>query len=162
MVETGNFFQGANMIENEIIDAEHEAKFREWFRARGGVLRWANAEIASSHPMHMYSPALTEQGSSYPSPNWRYTSSEPVDPNTLQIEHAIVLKEWDGKTVAKYWGLDLTDASKAKAERVAKSLSAEFRWSAEYGGKAKIEVYQSMVVPFSMEVPDGSPASVPE
>lgn len=58
------------------IAPEHAEKFLGYFNTRGGVLCWSSADL-SDPGWSRWTPALTEDGESYPKPHWK-ADSKPV------------------------------------------------------------------------------------
>jgi len=107
-------------------------KVREWFRQRGGVLRWSNCEIGASRP-DIITPALTDEGKPYPAPHWAYMGSgkqiTPADLTVtdrqsvdLPLEWFPVCKYCNGSgirsvaQIAKARGITLAECHKQLAE----------------------------------------------
>lgn len=136
------------------IDSENAAKFKDWFKNRGGVLVWENKEIGGSGAREVFTPKLSEDGFRYPQPNWRYAGEpEEVDEISVRVRECTVLRNWHGRTKIFYWGLGLHPSSEAKAERVLAEFkqkstaknpdqTLEYRWTPEWGGGCLIEIIE--------------------
>lgn len=120
-----------------IIDAEHADKFRLWFKERSGVTRWTNLEIASGHPREVFTP-----GDVKTAPGWRYGNPQAVLPSDVQVNTPTILHTFRGRGKARYWGPDVSDATRTKADRLAAlhGVGVSWRWEPLGDGLVQVEV----------------------
>jgi hypothetical protein len=71
---------------------------RDWFKNRGGVLRWTNKDLGNCGAPDKITPALPDPGETKQAPGWAYVGdSFPVKPEEIGVrtETAVVLPpEW--------------------------------------------------------------------
>ena len=124
-----------------IIDSQHADKFRQWFATRGGVTRWENLELASGHSREVFTP-----GDVTTAPSWRYGHPQAVNATTVQVNTPVVLTSFRGRFKARYWGPDVGDATRTKAERLTAAYNdaaVSWRWEATGGGFVEVEIVRN-------------------
>ncbi len=138
------------MRHNYQVDSDNVAKFKEWQSTRGGVVIWTNKEIGTSRPHEVCTPKLQIDGTPTPCPDWRYIGDpEEVDFTSLQVNTFDVKQSFNGRTKRYYWGYGLLEATERKAEKLAKAIGGEYRYTFDYPAIAKIDIGLVKVVPFS-------------
>jgi len=130
------------------VDPAVAATMREWFAAGRGVRRWENAEIGSGRPSHIFTPGdRTDQ------PDWRYTESEIVTESDIVIRETDPIETFRGRFKARYFGPDVADATRRKADRLAAKHGAEWSWTcAGEPGYVTVTIERARIVPFDQQV----------
>ncbi len=128
------------------LDAAIEPKVREWIDSGRGLLAWENQEIGSSAAQYVYTPAITN-GRQTDKPVWRYGNPQTVDVDRIVFVDVQVIQTFRAGLKRFYWGMWLTDASEAKAERLLAKIrethpGAVRSWSfdPDNPGKAIVEI----------------------
>ncbi len=99
------------------VDAGIAPKLREWFGAGRGVRVWTNADLSGGNVGHqMFTPADVRTA-----PNWRYTDGGALLPADVVVETFTPRETFDGVCRRKYWGMDVSDATRNKADRLKQS-----------------------------------------
>jgi len=62
----------------DVLVPEVRNRFAQWIADRGGVARWENINLSDPGAGDRFTPALTEEGESYPSPHWSVRLAEVV------------------------------------------------------------------------------------
>lgn len=125
--------------------------FRKWYRESGGVLRWANHEIASSHARYVF----TRKGAGQP--GWRYFEPEELQPEQLRVESREVLYAFRGRFKAHYYGPGVAQATERKAERIKGELIRDhgpdvyWSWEHDEPGYVMVRLWKPTYAPFALE-----------
>ena len=128
-----------------VIGSQSVETFREWFATGRGVKVWSNLEIASGHSQQVFTPG------DKPTPGWRYGNPVDLAPNDITVEHSEVLETFRGRFKARYWGPDVADQTRGKAQRLAKQHGQSedsWRWTYAGDGLVTVEILRSSFVPF--------------
>ena len=130
---------------NVTIDAEHEEKVCAWITAGRGIIVWRNQEIGGGAANEVYTPG--DVGT----PHWRYGDPDPVDLASLRINHLEILVQFRGRFKARYWGPDVADSTRKKADRItAKHEGASWNWTfdPDLAGYVQVRIVRDRLVPF--------------
>jgi hypothetical protein len=97
-----------------VVDASIAPKLREWFSAGRGVRVWCNADLSSGNVGHqMFTPADNRTA-----PSWRYVDAGAILPADIAVETFTPRTSFNGCAKCRYWGMDVSDATRAKARRL--------------------------------------------
>lgn len=120
------------------IDASIAPKLREWFANGRGVRVWRNADLSSGNVGKLvFTPGDVETA-----PHWQYANAGTIDPAQVTVETFTPRMAFNGAAKRRYWGMDVSDASRAKATRLTQP-GESWAYSIEYDyGRtfAKIEI----------------------
>ncbi len=96
------------------VDASIVPKLAEWFAAGRGVRVWENQDLGGGNVGHKtFTPADV-----HTAPNWRYVDTGAILPQDIVVETFTPRESFKGTVKRKYWGMDASDASRAKAQRL--------------------------------------------
>lgn len=114
----------------KIFDPNAKIKFQEWIDTRGGIQIWDNVDLSNLDAGQMFTPALTSEGTEYPSPRWSHRRGEIV--KDLSRFAFVQLKEVKRIKIAVRRGaqgvyLKLTDASSRKLDQVCEQVKEQFK-----------------------------------
>ena len=109
-------------VTNCVIDSSIAPTILGWIKAGRGVKVWECADLSSGKVGHrMFTPGDTET-----SPHWSYTLAGMLDTATAKVETFTPRETFNGTAKRRYWGMDLSDASRAKAERLKREVEVYF------------------------------------
>lgn len=100
------------MLYDLTVDETVFRKLAEWHHKGRGIRRWSNLEIGGCGAQHVFTPGGVDK------PGWRYGESELVDFNSLLVSVFVPRLTFNGRVAKHYWGRDLADVSRKKAERL--------------------------------------------
>lgn len=128
------------MAQAIVFSPENESKAIAWLRTRGGIAVWSNKDLGSPDlGSQSFTPALTEDGKPYPSPNWRCGTSGP-DRIVTDVTQVIVQTYREVARVKIRRGLPyLGCVHRADRDRLDKALAAAgpaAGWNADYSRMA--------------------------
>lgn len=137
----------ANTLTRPIkVDSSIVPKLAEWFRAGRGVRVWENHDLSSGNVGHkVYTPA---DNSSESRPGWQYQDMGAILPADLVVETFTPHLTFEGTAKRRYWGMDVSDATRAKADRLADKNGGEswcFTFRYDYGRTVPIVQIGRMV-----------------
>lgn len=96
------------------VDASVVSKLTEWFAAGRGVRVWRNADLSSGRVGHMqFTPA-----DNHTAPHWSYTDAGAILPQDITVETFTPRISFNGTSKRRYWGMDVSDATRGKADRL--------------------------------------------
>ena len=109
-------------VTNCVIDSSIAPTILGWIKAGRGVKVWECADLSSGKVGHrMFTPGDTET-----SPHLSYTLAGTLDTATAKVETFTPRETFNGTAKRRYWGMDLSDASRAKAERLKREVEVYF------------------------------------
>lgn len=96
------------------IDSSIVAKLSEWFAAGRGVRVWENADLSSGNVGHKsFTPADSAER-----PGWQYQDMGAILPADIIVETFTPRLTFEGVAKRRYWGMDVSDATRNKAKRL--------------------------------------------
>ena len=96
------------------VDSTIVPKLREWIDAGRGVRAWENQDLSSGNVGRLtFTPADVTT-----SPHWSLVDRGPVDPASIIVETFSPRLEFSGMAKRRYWGMDVSDSTRAKADRL--------------------------------------------
>jgi hypothetical protein len=134
---------------NVEFDAELLPKLDNWIVNRGGILAWENCEIGGSGSKEVYTPALTEEGTEYPSPGWRYAGKPLiVDISSAKVIHSEIVEQYRGRIKQFYWGVGLfgNRHNRLVEQYKARDPKCEYDYRFEFDGYGLATVYIERLV----------------
>ena len=137
----------ATMPKTVKVDSSIAPKLREWFAAGRGVRVWENVDLSGGNVGHtMFTPADNTTA-----PNWRYVDKGAILPQDVVVETFTPRHEFKGTCKRRFWGMDVSDATRAKADRLTDKAAGEsWVYSVEYDyGRtyAKVEIGRMVEAP---------------
>lgn len=103
------------------IDSAIAPKLREWFKAGRGVRVWECQDLSSGQVgQKQYTP-----GDITTAPHWSMADRGIVDPDDVEVETFTIRTQFRGMAKRRYWGMDVSDATRAKADRLTHKDSSE-------------------------------------
>lgn len=135
------------------IDSTIAPKLREWFKAGRGVRVWENQDLSSGRVGHQqYTP-----GDIVTAPHWSMADRGTVNPEDITIETFTIRARFRGMAKRRYWGMDVSDATRAKADRLTRKDIGEvwvYTIGYDYGRTfADVQIGTMVKIDFSIDAP---------
>lgn len=110
------------------VDSSIVPKLAEWFRAGRGVRVWENHDLSSGNVGHkVYTPADSTER-----PGWQYQDCGAILPADIVVQTFTPRHTFDGTAKRRYWGMDVSDATRRKADRLTNKPEESWVYTIEY------------------------------
>ena len=128
------------------IDSSIAPKLAEWFAAGRGVRVWGNQDLSSGKVgQQTFTPADV-----HTAPHWSVVDRGAILPQDIIVQTFTPRTSFKGTCKRRFWGMDVFDASRAKATRmVGEGESWHYTIGYDYGRTfATIEIGRMVESPF--------------